>query len=68
MKVYLTLNTLLTDRELGVRGAPYPLYEGRFEELVRETLAELFDPTQPFRQCADTDTCRFCDFNVICRR
>lgn len=59
---------LLTDRELGVRGAPYSLYEGRFEELVRETLAELFDPTQPFRQCADTDTCRFCDFNVICRR
>ena len=59
---------LLVDRELGVRGAPYSLYEGPFEELVRETLAELFDREQPFRQCADADTCRYCDFNVICRR
>lgn len=59
---------LLVDRELGVRGAPYSLYEGPFEELVRETLVELFDREQPFRQCADADTCRYCDFNVICRR
>ena len=38
------------------------------EELLRETLAELYDPAVPFRQCDDPDTCRFCDFNVICKR
>ena len=58
----------LIDRELGLRGAPYSHYAARFEELVGETLSELYDPAVPFRQCADADTCAFCDFNVICRR
>lgn len=58
----------LIDRELGLRGAPYSHYAARFEELVGETLGELYDPAVPFRQCADADTCAFCDFNVICRR
>lgn len=58
----------LDDRETGVRGGRYSLYRERFEELLRETLAELFDPAVPFRQCADADTCKFCDFNVICKR
>ena len=59
---------LLDDRELSLRGARYSLYAERFEELVRETLAEMYDPAVPFRQCADADTCRYCDFNVICKR
>ena len=59
---------LLVDRETGLCGASYALYAGRFEELLRETLAELYDPAVPFRQCDDPDTCRFCDFNVICKR
>lgn len=58
----------LIDRELGLRGAPYSHYAARFEELVGETLGELYDPAVQFRQCADADTCAFCDFNVICRR
>lgn len=58
----------LIDRELGLRGAPYSHYAARFEELVGETLGELYDLAVPFRQCADADTCAFCDFNVICRR
>ena len=58
----------LDDHETGIRGGRYTLYAGRFEELVRETLAEMYDPSTPFRQCADADTCRFCDFNVICKR
>ena len=59
---------LLDDRELSLRGACYSLYAERFEELVRETLAEMYDPAVPFRQRADADTCRYCDFNVICKR
>ena len=59
---------LLVDRETGLCGASYALYAGRFEELLRETLAELYDPAVPFRQCEDADTCKFCDFNVICKR
>ena len=58
----------LDDRETGVRGGRYTLYAERFEELVRQTLAELYDPSVPFRQCEDADTCQFCDFNVICKR
>ena len=51
-----------------IRGCRYSCYAERFETLVRETLAELYDPSTPFRQCADADTCKFCDFNVICKR
>ena len=58
----------LDDKETGVRGAGYTLYAERFEELVGETLAELYDPSVPFRQCEDADTCKFCDFNLICKR
>lgn len=58
----------LDDKELGVRGGRYSLYRQRFEELLRETLAELYDPAVPFRQCEDADTCKFCDFNIICKR
>ncbi len=37
----------LVDRETGVRGGRYTLYAERFEELVRQTLAELYDPRCP---------------------
>ena len=37
--------------------------------LLRETLAEMFDPAIPFRQCEDAEhTCRYCDFREICKR
>ena len=58
----------LEDKEQKICGARYTHYSERFEELVRETLAEIYDPAVPFRQCADADTCKYCDFNVICRR
>ena len=52
-------DVLLTDMRMGGMSGV---------ELVRETLAEMYDPAVPFRQCADADTCRYCDFNVICKR
>ena len=58
----------LADKQLGVRGARYTLYRERFEDLLRGQLAELYDPAVPFRQCEDADTCKYCDFNVICKR
>ena len=58
----------LDDKQAGVCGAAYSRYAEPFEELLRTTLAELYDPAVPFRQCADEDTCRFCDFNTICKR
>lgn len=61
------LPTLL-DRELGIRGGRYSHYEARFEELVGQTLSEIYDPATPFRQCAEADACKYCDFNVICKR
>lgn len=59
---------LLDDKTLGLRGAPYSHYAVRFEEQLRRLLAELYDPAVPFRQCEDVDTCKYCDFNVICKR
>lgn len=58
----------LDDKQLGQRGTPYSAYAAPFEELLRTTLAELYDSAVPFRQCEDPDTCKFCDFNVICKR
>ncbi len=59
----------LSDRELNRKGEPYSVYRERFEVLLRETLAELFDPGVPFRQCTDAEhTCRYCDYRSICRR
>ena len=58
----------LDDKQTGVKGARYPLYRERFEELLRAQLAELYDTSVPFRQCEDADTCKYCDFNVICKR
>ena len=58
----------LDDKQLGVRGARYTLYRERFEELLRAQLAEMYDPAVPFRQCEDADTCKFCDFRIICKR
>ena len=59
---------LLEDTETGVCGAPYSFYQERFEQLVCETLAEIYNPDIPFRQCEDPDTCAFCDFKTICKR
>ena len=59
---------LLDDKETGVRGAPYSFYREAFEKLVSDTLAEMYNPDIPFRQCEDADTCTFCDFKTICKR
>ncbi|MDE6374708.1 MAG: PD-(D/E)XK nuclease family protein, partial [Alistipes sp.] len=58
----------LRDRELKEQGLRYSHYAEEFERLLSETLAELYDPAVPFRQCEDADTCKFCDFKVICKR
>lgn len=45
----------LVDRELGRTGVRYSEYREPFERLLRETLAEMFDPAIPFRQCEDAE-------------
>lgn len=59
---------LLTDKSLKVTGARYEFYSEAFEGELRAKLTELFDPTIPFRQCDDRETCRLCDYRTICRR
>ncbi len=39
-----------------------------FEELLAEAVAELFDPSVPFGQCADLRRCVYCDYAPVCRR
>lgn len=58
----------LDDKQTGVKGAHYTFYRDAFEELLRTTLSQLYDPAIPFRQCEDAETCKYCDFSVICKR
>ncbi len=59
----------LIDRSTGAVGAGYSTYAADFERLLREKLAELFDPDVPFRATDDTEhTCRYCDYRQICRK
>ena len=59
----------LDDKQTGVkRGALYAL-----PRAFRGTAARARSPNStitsvPFRQCEDADTCKYCDFNVICKR
>lgn len=46
----------------------YSAYKEEIEGSLKEKLAEMFDSTMPFSQCADTKPCEYCDFNAICRR
>ena len=59
---------LLHDTESRTTGASYACYAERFEEALRGVLTQLFDPDEPFRPCAETETCKYCDFKEICRR
>lgn len=45
----------LIDRSTGGVGESYPAYAADFERLLREKLAELFDPAVPFRATDDTE-------------
>ena len=59
----------LVDRSTGAVGADYSACAADFERLLREKLAELFDPQVPFRGTTDTEhTCRYCDYRSVCRK
>ncbi len=59
---------LLIDNELNIEGISYAGCADSFEHQLRQTLAELFDPSVPFTQCSDAKSCTYCDFKEICRR
>lgn len=59
---------LLYDKERGERGVHYTAYAEPFERLLRQTLAELYNPAVPFYQCDDRKSCQYCDFRELCRR
>ncbi len=59
---------LLVDRERGDEALRYTSCADDFEEHLRATLEEMYNPAIPFRQCDDADTCTMCDFRAICRR
>lgn len=46
----------------------YSPYREELEEVLRRKLEEIFDPSQPFAQCADASPCSYCDFAAVCRR
>lgn len=58
----------LQDKEQEQEVAAYSRYAEPFERLLADHLAELYDPSIPFRQCEDADACAYCDFKQICRR
>lgn len=46
----------------------YLEYKNQLEECLRSLLAEIFDPSKPFCQTADSDICTHCDYSDICAR
>jgi hypothetical protein len=46
----------------------YAPFAATFEREFRRTLEALFDPRQPFSQCADTKGCTYCPFVALCKR
>ena len=46
----------------------YADYAPEFEDHLRATLADMFDPAVAFTQCADSAPCTWCDYNAICHR
>lgn len=59
---------LIVDRSAGRSVERYSDYASDFEQALGESLRRLFDPTIPFVQCQDMNTCRYCDFKNICKR
>lgn len=43
-------------------------FRKEFDALLKKQIAEIFDPTVPFRQCEDVNTCKNCPFNNLCKR
>lgn len=57
------------------RGANFVLIDENLAEFkqefvirMKDKLAELFDPSVPFRQTVNTDACSYCSFKGICQR
>ena len=59
---------LITDIDKKCEIKRYSMIAEEFEEQLQALLNELFDPSVPFRQVEDKNTCTRCDYNRICRR
>lgn len=45
-----------------------PLFVSMVKDRLAGTLAEMTDPSVPFRRCDDPKTCAWCDFKTLCGR
>lgn len=59
---------LLNDGQRGKSGVSYYEYASEFEQLLSDTLREMYNPNIPFRQCEDEKMCEYCDFKALCGR
>lgn len=55
-------------RRDGKPGERYSDYALDFEAAVAKTLGEMFDMTEPFKQCKDVKSCTYCNFKTVCDR
>ena len=55
-------------KEDAVEIKSYSLVANSFEEQLKALLDELFDPTIPFTQVEDRNSCTYCDYKKICKR
>jgi hypothetical protein len=46
----------------------YSIFDETFTSHLQALLAELYNPEIPFRQTAETETCRNCPYKGICNR
>ncbi len=59
---------MIINKESGEVINSYHSQAEEFEQLLSETLEELFDYNTPFKQVEDVEMCKYCDYKRICRR
>ncbi len=59
---------LLKDKGAKREVEDYGEYAERFEGRLKEALAGLMELSVPFRQCERVETCKNCDYKVLCGR
>lgn len=56
------------ERNISLQVEDFAEYEAEFNERLTILIEEIYNPDIPFTQCEGVEPCKYCAFNVICRK